>query len=93
MAVSIQPIGNRVYHFRSPFDNELVARLRRNSAERMTVVEQLMKIREEVCIYACKYREKAKQQYPNDDIMQKLFIQGYCHVCPLAKVHYNGRRI
>ena len=67
--------------------------MRRNNANRMTVVEQLIEIREEVCEYSCKYRDIAKNQYSGDVTMQKLFIQGYCHHCPLTKVHFNGKNV
>ena len=63
---------------------------RRNFAD-MTVVEQLMEIKEQVCAYSCKYREEASNLY-SDETMRKLYLQRYCHECPLSKVHYKGDR-
>lgn len=50
--------------------------MRENNFADMTVVEQLVRIREDVCEYACKYRE--------------LGITSKCRECPLGKIHYNG---
>lgn len=50
--------------------------MRMNNFADMTVVEQLVRIREDVCEYACKYREAG--------------IKSKCQKCPLGKIHYNG---
>ena len=60
---------------------------KRNFAD-MSVVEQIVEIREEVCAYACKYREEASNLY-SDEMMKKLYIQRYCHECPLTKLHFK----
>lgn len=49
--------------------------MRRKNFADMTVVEQLVRIREDVCEYACKYREAGETKY--------------CHECPLGKIHYS----
>ena len=55
----------------------------------MTVVEQLIEIREEVCEYACKYKEDIERKY-RDEIIRKTMMQQYCHGCPLTQLHYHG---
>ena len=67
--------------------------MRKNNFADMTVVEQLVRIREDVCEYACKYREEAKKAYSGDDTMQRLAIQRYCHECPLGKIHYSRKQL
>ena len=62
--------------------------MRKRNVERMTVVEQLVNIREQVCIYACKYKEDICRKY-HDEIIQKTMLQQYCHGCPLTKLHYD----
>lgn len=61
--------------------------MRKVNPNRMTVVEQLVSIREATCDYACKHKERVEQEQ-KDPLIQKVVIQGYCHDCPLAKVHY-----
>lgn len=63
--------------------------MRRNNFERMTIVEQLNVIREDICAYACKYREIAEDDY-KDPLMQKVYLQRFCKDCPITKVAYRG---
>lgn len=63
--------------------------MRRNNVGEMTVVEQLVAIKEDACRYACKYKEDLELEY-TDPITQKAYLQGYCHECPLERVHYKG---
>lgn len=63
--------------------------MRKNNIERMTVVEQLVNIREQVCIYSCKYFEEMCRKY-HDESVKKVMLQHYCHNCPLTKLHYDG---
>ena len=67
--------------------------MRKNNPSRMTVVEQLVKIREDVCVYACKYREDAQERHGGDMTMVRLEVQRYCHDCPLAKVHFDRKQL
>ena len=53
------------------------------------MVEQLIEIREEVCEYACKYKEDIERKY-RDEIIRKTMMQQYCHGCPLTQLHYHG---
>ena len=57
----------------------------------MTVVEQLIAIREDVCRYACKYKEDIEFEYP-DPLVQKVMIQQFCQGCPMTKIHYEGEK-
>lgn len=91
VVASVQPIGDRVYYLWCIDDNELVVRLRKNNFKDMTVVEQILEIREEVCAYACKYRDEASNLY-SEDMMKKLYIQRYCHECPLMKLHFKKEK-
>lgn len=52
------------------------------------MVEQLVNIREQVCIYSCKFKEDICRKY-HDEIIQKTMLQQYCHNCPLTKLHYQ----
>ena len=81
ICTSLDGVNSRVDIF-------LGVRMRRNNPLDMSVVEQLIVIREEVCDYACKYREKAKKE--NDDILWKVDLQKYCRECPLAKLHWKS---
>jgi len=84
---------DRDNHFLCVVDNDLVEVMRENNFADMTVVEQLVRIREDVCEYACKYREEAKKGYSGDVTMQRLAIQRYCHECPLGKIHYSRKQL
>ena len=53
----------------------------------MTIVEQIVAVREEVCEYACKYREDICRKY-KERATQKIMLQQYCHNCPLTQLHY-----
>lgn len=64
--------------------------MRRNNTQDMTIVEQLVTVKEDVCRYACKFKEVVELAYP-DPITQKAMLQGYCHECPLNKIHYMGK--
>lgn len=57
----------------------------RNISE-MTVVEQVVAIRESVCAYACKYKEAEDRKY-KDEVTQKIMVQRYCRECPLTRLH------
>lgn len=62
--------------------------MRRRNADRMTIVEQLVNIREQVCIYSCIYKRQVEEAY-DDEELRKAVLQGYCHDCPLTKLHYD----
>ena len=55
----------------------------------MTIVEQLVSIREEVCMYACKYKADIDRKY-KEDAIRKVMLQQYCQKCPLSHLHYVG---
>ena len=63
--------------------------MRRNNVLDMTIVEQLVAIREDVCEYACKYKEDIDRKY-KEDTTRKVMIQQYCHEYPLCHLHYVG---
>ena len=62
--------------------------MRKNNKLEMSIVEQIVQIREEICVYSCKYMEQAKKEH-KDDTLRKVYIQGYCHDCPLNNLHYK----
>ena len=61
--------------------------MRRNNANDMTITEQISVIKTDTCSYACKFLEKAKEQY-DDIILRKIKMQEACYYCPLNKLHY-----
>lgn len=63
--------------------------MRRTDFSRMTVVEQIITIREDICNYACKYREYVAANN-KDPLVQRIKLQEYCKDCPLIKLHFNG---
>ena len=65
--------------------------MRKNNFADMTVVEQLIAIRDDVCEYACKYRESVKRS-EGDEVLWKISVQRYCHDCPLTKLHYQKEK-
>lgn len=65
--------------------------MRRNNTQDMTIVEQLVAVKEDICRYACKFKEDVELEYP-DPITQKAMLQGYCHECPLSKIHYENEK-
>ena len=60
--------------------------MRKNSYERMTIVEQLISVKEKTCEYACKYYDEGSY---HESVNRKVYLQKYCHECPLGKVHYE----
>lgn len=63
--------------------------MRRNNMAEMTITEQIVKIKEDVCEYACKYRELYRDKFPSDDVSFLANLQGYCHGCPLNRLYYG----
>ena len=61
--------------------------MRRYNPERMTIVEQLIVLREDVCRYSCKYWDETSKC--NDPYIQKVKLQEYCKDCPLTKLHFT----
>ena len=61
--------------------------MRRNNEAEMTIVEQLLKIKEETCEYACGWMENLKMECGEDDVLYKVHLQQYCQRCPLNKIH------
>ena len=53
----------------------------------MTIVERLVVIREDVCEYACKYKEDIDRKY-KETSTRKIMIQQYCHGCPITQLYY-----
>ena len=62
--------------------------MRQNNILDMTIVEQLVAVREEVCGYACKYKEDIDRKY-KEDTTRKVMVQQYCRNCPLTQLHYK----
>ena len=63
--------------------------MRRNNVLNMTVTEQIAKIKNDVCDYVCKYREYYADKYPEEKALFLASLQGFCHECPLNKLHYG----
>lgn len=59
-----------------------MANQRRNNPAEMTVTEQILKIREEICDNYCKYRDLVSQK----QISQKTFETVCEYDCPLRKI-------
>ena len=64
--------------------------MRRNNADRMTVVEQVVKIKDDICQYVCKYKEMVEEEY-SDYVLRCAKLQGYCHNCPVEKLNHKSR--
>lgn len=72
--------------------------MRKNDTSRMTIVEQIVSVREEICDYACKYREEVYDTCRNESMLSqnecdyesiaKVYLKRYCDDCPMAKLHY-----
>lgn len=62
--------------------------MRRRNADRMTVVEQIVSLRDDVCEYACKHIDKVNAEH-SDPLFQRIFLQEYCQKCPMNKLHYK----
>lgn len=63
--------------------------MRKNNVERMTIVEQLIAIKEETCDFACMFKEYVEDQFEDEHKRQEI-LSGYCLRCPLGKLHYQG---
>lgn len=72
------------------YEKKYEKNMRRNNILNMTVTEQIAKIKKDVCYYACKYREFYKDKCREDDVLFLASMQGYCHECPLNKLHYGA---
>ncbi len=59
-----------------------------NNPLNMTIVEQLISIREETCKYACMFKEYAEDEF-KDDRTRERYLQSHCERCPLGKIHYQ----
>lgn len=65
--------------------------MRRNNPERMSIVEQLIVLKEDICHSYCKYAESTQKDY-HDPLMQRYKLQEFCNNCPLNKIHYSSRK-
>lgn len=65
--------------------------MRRNNPNEMTVTEQIALIKEDTCRYACRHLENVELEF-NDPLLQKAKLQGFCHECPLNKLHFESSR-
>jgi predicted metal-dependent peptidase len=55
---------------------------RRNNKERMTIIEQLESMRDNICENYCKYQEKAYSEHKDPDEAMDVLINQYCNNCP-----------
>lgn len=55
---------------------------RRNNKERMTVIEQLEGLRDNICENYCKYQEKAYSEHKDSGEAMDVLINQYCNDCP-----------
>lgn len=55
---------------------------RRNNKERMTVIEQLEGLRDNICEDYCKYQEKAFSEHKDPDEALDALIKEHCNDCP-----------
>ncbi len=58
----------------------------------MTIEEQIIAIREEMCDYACRYKKRLEDEH-KDPIVAKAYLQEYCQGCPMNRLArcYSGR--
>ena len=63
--------------------------MRKNNVERMTIVEQLVLIKEETCEYACMFKEYAESEF-EDKLKGIEYLEEHCLRCPLGRLHYTG---
>lgn len=64
--------------------------MRKNNPERMTVVEQLIAIKEETCDFACMFKEYVTDEFEDEQKRQEI-LKGYCERCPMSRIHYFGK--
>ena len=62
--------------------------MRQNNSYEMTVVEQIVQIRKEVCEYSCKYWEEVSRMY-KQDATKKIMVQQHCRYCPLTRLNFE----
>lgn len=62
--------------------------MRKNDKSKMTIVEQLMLLKEETCNYACMFKEYAESEY-EDTENGKEYLKEHCLRCPLNRLHYS----
>ena len=55
---------------------------RRNNKERMTIIEQLEGLRDNICENYCKYQEKAYSKHKDPDEAIEVLINEHCNNCP-----------
>ena len=59
--------------------------MRKNDITKMTIVEQLILIKEETCDFACMFKEYAQSEYEDIEKRQE-YLNGYCQRCPLYRL-------
>lgn len=62
--------------------------MRKNDTAKMTIVEQLMLVKEETCNFACMFREYAESEY-SDIQKREEYLREYCLRCPLNRLHFG----
>lgn len=64
--------------------------MRQNNTNNMTITEQLVKIKNETCVYSCKYLQEVYLE--EEDVQLRIVkMQGYCHDCPLSRLHFERK--
>ena len=62
--------------------------VRTNNVNNMTIVEQIIKVKEETCTFACMFLEYVNDEY-EDEEKRKEVLKGYCVRCPLNNLHFS----
>ena len=62
--------------------------MRKNNIAEMTIVEQIAKIKEDTCIYACKYNS-FNPDSEKDVFEQRIELIDHCKECPLQRLHFT----
>lgn len=65
--------------------------MRANNPSDMTIVEQIVQVRKEICNYACKFQQYCNDNY--DELEAKIQLQKYCKGCPITNLHYYVDRL
>lgn len=62
--------------------------MRKNNFGEMTVVEEIISLREEICATICKHMETCVREY-KDEAIARIMLQKHCRNCPVVKLHYG----
>lgn len=65
--------------------------MRKNNPDEMTIVEQIIVIKEEVCNFCCMFKEYVNDEFEDEQKKEEM-LKGYCERCPLTRLHFTGKQ-